>query len=134
MFLRARSEFLKLFYRGPEVTDAGDDSALALQLVSAAVATHDFDTARFLLYEQMLRKSKRHATLLWLAFATLTGDSAPSLIRILIFCSQTFLESTILKVLRENNTPLAIMTAFYDLLACSQVNDSSGAVTKFDPR
>jgi hypothetical protein len=134
MFLRARSEFLKLFYRGPEVTGAGDDSALALQLVSAAVATHDFDTARFLLYEQMLRKSKRHATLLWLAFATLTGDSAPSLIRILIFCSQTLLESTILKVLRENNTPLAIMTAFYDLLACSQVNDSSGAVTKFDPR
>jgi hypothetical protein len=87
MFLRARSEFLKLFYRGPEGVDAADDSAVALQLVLAAFATRDFDSARFLLYEQMLRKSKQHATLLWLSFATLTGDSAQPLIFILIFSS-----------------------------------------------
>lgn len=73
IFLRARSQFLKLFYRGPDAFAAADPAA-STQLIQAAVAQRDFDTVRFLLFIQMSQKSKKHFALLWLAFAHLTGD------------------------------------------------------------
>ena len=73
IFLRARSQFLKLFYRGPDAVAAADPAA-STQLIQAAVAQRDFDTVRFLLFIQMSQKSKKHFALLWLAFAHLPGD------------------------------------------------------------
>jgi hypothetical protein len=72
MFLRARAEFLKLFYRGSDAADDADP-AVAKQTIQAAVAKRDFDSVRYILFEQMLQKSKKHAMLLWLAFANLPG-------------------------------------------------------------
>jgi hypothetical protein len=73
MFLRARSEFLKLFYRGPDRVDSVQPSASRDQLL-ADVSKCDFDALRFHLFELAYRNSKTNAALLWLAFATLPGD------------------------------------------------------------
>jgi hypothetical protein len=133
MFHRARSEFLKLFYRAPDKIDAADP-CLSQQLLPA-LSKRDFDAIRFCLFEQALQKSKMHVALLWLAFATLPGNTTESMFHQTLSCPLTnFLaESFVLKVLTENDTIISISSAFYDFLALSQ-SSSSIAVTKFQPR
>jgi hypothetical protein len=73
MFHRARSEFLKLFYRAPDQVDVAILS-LSQQLLPA-LSKRDFDALRMCLFEQALKMSKTHVALLWLAFATLPGNA-----------------------------------------------------------
>jgi hypothetical protein len=61
-----------LFYRGPDAVDSFDP-AVSMQSIQAAVTERDLDSARFLLFEHVLHKSKMHTALLWLAFANLPG-------------------------------------------------------------
>jgi len=112
IFHRARSEFLRLFYRGPDQVDSVQPSVSREQLL-ADVSKGDFDAVRFHLFELAYRNSKTHATLLWLAFATLP-------------------ESFILNVIRESNSVLAIVCGFYASLVKSNFSLSK-VVTKFEP-
>jgi hypothetical protein len=72
MFQRARSEFLRLFYRGQDKPDAADSALSQKQLISA-VQKRDFDLVRLNLFEQALKMSQERVALLWLAFAALPG-------------------------------------------------------------